>query len=413
MDFPFLLEQFRNEFNPSKLEILIPEDEEYEEYEYKTVNYEVQRDSQMVFVVSGLQNAILVYSKIFESEMPSNQSNNIEDLLESLRSLLEKIRRKYKSEGDAINVLINGGIELYLLVRDISRFHEEKFSDLQAEIYEFSVTTQNLQEKCEKLADENETLLYHLASIENKAMKTTEAHTEILEKKKNLEIELEKAEDKYKDIQSFIKNKEQAILKLEKEIRQLNSFKAIQEMRDTRDDDYARIKSLRGKKKIRKSVPNSYNFVSPKLSAFFGSPKNDFRLEFEFNQLKVKNELAKKKENELNEFSENYETYMKELDNLKDENLKLNQKLRENYFNINFKLRESRESLIFPSLFDEMQQILERNTSEANLKGDVSPFNHNVTHSHKETQIVLMTEEKITQTKPINIKTRNSCLSCF
>ena len=123
--------------------------------------------------------------------------------------------------------------------------------------------------------------------------------------------------------------------------------------------------------------------------------------------------MAKKKENELNEFSENYETYMKELDNLKDENLKLNQKLRENYFNINFKLRESRESLIFPSLFDEMQQILERNTSEANLKGDVSPFNHNVTHSHKETQIVLMTEEKITQTKPINIKTRNSCLSCF
>lgn len=123
--------------------------------------------------------------------------------------------------------------------------------------------------------------------------------------------------------------------------------------------------------------------------------------------------MAKKKENELNEFSENYETYMKELDNLKDENLKLNQKLRENYFNINFKLRESRESLIFPSLFDEMQQILERNTSEANLKGDVSPFIQNISHSHKETQIVLMTEEKITQTKPINIKTRNSCLSCF
>ncbi|OMJ92754.1 hypothetical protein SteCoe_4382 [Stentor coeruleus] len=364
MDFPFLLEQFKNEFIPKPSEIEINEEDEY--FLETSTN---QRDSQMNFIISGLRDAVVFYSKAYNIQGSHDISSNREDLLEALRQSLEKLRSKYKHKEDPMLLSINAGVEMYLIVRDLTRFHEEVVSELKNELQEKDTILQELVIKCDDLSDENFNLMHELSNIEIRAIKTTAAHSEALQEKQSLQQKLEKAENNEKNfqeqfshIQSVINVKERAIFQLEKELRQLNSFKTIKEItgttgRTTEDMKIRRLRlsSLRQSTPVKELPSSRINFLSPRDTLV--SPRSDFKYQLVSNKLKKKDEIQKMHEDELADLKILVDMYMRENDKLKEENRRLleriaNQKVIESVH----RRLSSRESIPIPSLYDEIGQ---------------------------------------------------------
>lgn len=356
MDFPLLLEQFKNEF-------VRPQDDMIEETEFDMATNEYQRDNQMEFLITGLKDAVNLYTKSFDSDAAVlNSFDNREDLLEALRGSLERLRTKYKANSESHMCLVNGSIELYLLVRDISRFHEEMGSDYRAEIREYQKRIDELTTHCEKISKKNDLMLSHLEVIENKAIKTTEAHSKVLEETKNLQHKLEKAENKEKDfkqqinnIHSVISGKEKEINQLEKDLRQLNSLKTIQEMTGTNGRSNEDMKIRRSNRlSCRQSVPLK-DLHSPKKPWMFPNSNGDVKYQILANQIRLRDEKVKRKESLLMELEENSEKYEREIERLNEEIEKLREIITKSKTLRTISSVENRESIAIPSLFDELQ----------------------------------------------------------
>lgn len=411
MDFPFLLEQFKNEFIPKPLEIEINEEDEY--FLETSAN---QRDSQMNFIISGLRDAVVFYSKAYNTQGPQYISSNREDLLEALRQSLEKLRSKHKHKEDPMLLSINAGVEMYLIVRDLTRFHEEVVSELKNELQEKDTMIHELNIKCDDLSDENVHLMYELSNIETKAIKTTAAHSEVLQEKQSLQQKLEKAEsnektfqEQFSHIQNVIKVKERAISQLEKELRQLNSFKTIQEMtgttgRTTEDMKTRRLRlsNLRQSTPVKELPSPRVNFPSPRGALM--SPRNDFKYQFVSNKLKKKDEIQKMHEDQLTELNILVEMYIKENDKVKEENRKLlermaNQKIIESVH----RRLSSRESFPIPSLYDEIAQSRDGSSIEY-FTPIALPIEKHGLYIDKSTQAIPSMQNLATQTKETSFK---------
>jgi DNA repair exonuclease SbcCD ATPase subunit len=421
MDFPFLIEQFKNEFVFKPLEIEIAEQDE-SSYGTSDMQRESQRDTQMEFVTLGLRNIISIYTRLLKIEISVDSSAGIEDLLEYLRITLEKVMNKYKKDGDIQTYLINGSIDLYLLVRDLTTYHQDLSTQYKDEIDQQKLTITDIQEKYDKLVQENEKLLEQLEFIEHKAIKTTKAHTEILEEKQNLQQKLEKAKDKEKNfqeqfeyIESIISSKEKAIAQLEKDLRQLNSYKVIQEMRGAsgRTAEDMKIRRLT-RNSYRQSVPVK-DLLSPRRLQIPCSPRFDFKFQFISSQLKIKDEKFKTTQSQLNELEYKLEKSLKEIDKLKEENNKLHDKIHEIQFEFNNKYIESRESsilpIVLPSLYDEIMLAKERTTDNLTLHTRSGVL---IEVKDKQTQYIVNVKGKSTQTILPGFKeSSHSCFSCF
>ena len=422
MDFPFLIERFKNEFLVKPLEIDVGAAEQEKEYNMETVEF--QRDTELNFIIPGLQDAIILYSQILDNnEKKITYSNNREDLLESLRMSLEKLKVKFRTEGDIRKLLVNGSIELYLLVRDISRYHEEICSDFKAELYDKDKVIEGLKEKCDELAMKNERLYHELETIENKAMKTIDAHTGILQEKIYLQQKLEEAESQelyfkkvVKNIEEIICNKEREISQLEKDLRQLNSLKAIQLIRESVGRSPEDMKKRRQQiSNYRQSVPiRKCNSPTNRKLTIPTTPKNDFRHQMLTNQIKFKDERAKKAENDYNELEIKIIKYEIEIEKLSNENKALIDKLQLCRLEINRSTIDNRESLMIPSLFDELMLIRDGSTVESHMGGSVY-IDVRVKTSEKGIQNTAEKTDRRTQTKTFDGSsgTQRSCFSWF
>lgn len=158
MDFPYLLEHFKNEYIPQLSSI--PQD-----YEINSPS-DLNKDN-LQFITIGLHDAITLYHRALggpHTEHPDHR----EDLLEVLRFTLEKLRSKCRSENSSSIHLVNAGVELYLLVRDLSRFCEEKMSDYIAIINEKEMNIDELTLNYTRVSNKNKMLENQLGFYEKK-----------------------------------------------------------------------------------------------------------------------------------------------------------------------------------------------------------------------------------------------------
>ena len=369
MDFPFLLDQYKQELQSKDYS------PGYNETDYYNVRNSFEPGDDMEFLTEKLREAIDLYSRPLGIEPHELATSNREDLVEILRLTLEQLRNRFKHEENLQLDVINGGIELYLLVRDLSRYHEEVTSDLRADLNEKQTFIDTLNMKYERLKENNEKLLYQVSILESNVDKTTKEHNEVLHEKYMLQSRLEIAEtvknnfDDYIDkIEETIVSKEKEISHLEKEIRQLSSFKKIQEMsaaagRTTEDMKSCKLAQI----KYRQSMPLGQKSVKQT------SLKIDIKAEILSQQLKRKNEDIKFQASELDELELATKVYQKEISKLRDENIALHDTIRSLRFQLNEKRLMDRDSLsqydkklgdrgsnVSQSLFDELQLVRDK-----------------------------------------------------
>ena len=151
MDFPFIIDKFKQEYQNNLRVPDIPE-------ENLSQNYDGDDPNELGFLPGQLKAAIILYNKALKVELSDFNTVNREDLLEDLRLVLEKLRNKCRQENNPAEV-INGSIELYLLVRDLSRYHEEVVSDLKADLSDREYVIKSLNSKIEKLLVDKENIL--------------------------------------------------------------------------------------------------------------------------------------------------------------------------------------------------------------------------------------------------------------
>ena len=165
LDFPFLIDQFKNDYNRESVFQQITEED--------VSSNPAVIDEDLEFLSRKLQETIVHYNKALKIEDPQISSLNKEDLLDSMRISLEKLRNKCKGEGGNYNDIINGSIEMYLLVRDLSRYHEEVISDYRALLYEKQQTIDDLEERNERFEHRIDNLQDIIARLETSEKKTT------------------------------------------------------------------------------------------------------------------------------------------------------------------------------------------------------------------------------------------------
>ena len=370
MDFPLLLEQFRSEFLVKQPRFKMDFTEEGE----KSLNAhdpEEPKDRDLAFIVPGLQDAVSLYAKSLNLEAFALKSDSRDELLESMRLSLERLRTKYKGESEShILLLINGSIELYLLVRDLTRYHEEVCADLKTELWEYQANLVEVSAKYEAVADENERIMAYLESIENQARKTTDAHAEILHQKNLLLHKLEKAEDKERvfqqqlgNIQTIILGKERAIMELERDLRQLTSLRTIQEMKDNSGRTTEDMRKMRSTRlSDRQSMPINQMTSTQKSIPY--SPRADINKQILKSQLQYKDEQLKALEALVTDMEFQTEKCLQENEKVRAENMILIDKFRRMEMYVPANSVDSRESFPIPSLYDELRIMRNDSTVE-------------------------------------------------
>lgn len=370
MDFPLLLDKFRQEFQVKSNSTF--------QIQERSESFSSQRNSELDFLPCKLKEAIHLYNKILRLNIPELESSNAEDLLEALRMCLEGLKSKSRSEALPVSDILNGTIDLYLLVRDLSRYHEEVLSDKNEEIFEIHSQLETLGKKYERISEHNEKLLNHISKLEQSRENFSQVNEFINEEKKKLEVQLAQAEEKEIDFQSYVQqievvilDKEKEIARMEKQIRQLNSLKTLQEMRGTagRPTEEMKVNRL-AQIKYRQSVPVNN---SPERNHKASASGNDIKITIISNQLKRKNEEIFDKVNEIDQLEYRAQKLYEENSKIKEENQRLNEKIRTLMIEYDHKKTEDRESLVLPSLYDELQLMKE---------GSVTDYQKSVIYHH-------------------------------
>lgn len=408
MNFPFLLEQFKHEFDLLKGSSIT--EEVYQEAHTESAE-------ELDFISIKLKEAISLYNRSLKLTITELNSFNPEDLLEALRLTLERLRNKTKQENSIQTDVVNGSIEMYLLVRDLTRFHLEVTSDLKAEVCETQLELDDMIKKCEKLGETNHRLMKMLSEVESEKKKTKEAHIEVLEEKKVLMQQLEEAQgheinyqDHIEKIECTIQYKEKEISELNKQLRRLTSLKTLQQIRGTDTRTTEEMKQHRlAKIQYRQSVPVKKG--SDGKSSHPLSPKNDFRVQIITDQLKKKKEEIKMKAFEFDELEYTSRRYYQEITKLKEENKSLHEKFRLLQLELYNKKIDERESALLISLDDEFKQI-------ENARSVNGSFIHKLIGETSKPTLKPFVEIKdsFTQTpKKTKFKSRSesSCFGCF
>jgi hypothetical protein len=203
---------------------------------------------------------------------------------------------------------------------------------------------------------------------------------------------------------------------MEKQIRQLSSLKTLKEMRGTsgRTTEELRFQKL-ASLKYRQSVP--VKNASPTRLQKSVNPSSDIKVQIISSQLKMRKEEILSKTSELEELECRAKSYYNEILQLKDENSKLRDNIRVLQFETAGKKLDERESLVMPSLFDELQLVSEVSHSD-NLSS--KPINFTILNNGIPTKKQpLEFADSATQTSKTRLSKDKSkekqrgCFSCF
>ncbi|CAG9324451.1 unnamed protein product [Blepharisma stoltei] len=432
IDFPFLLEQFKQDFqatNLSKSPAQADSDGENDigRYVRELRTYKSQEGNDtdtMIFLYSGLQESIMDFNnalKLPYTSMIPNEAQTPEELMDTLAGLLSKLQIKARQENQSTLWNVSSGCSHLLnLVRDALQYHEDSSKNAKNKLRESQLAFDSLKQHCERLEDSNKILLSQLDELEVESKETRALHSQTLAQKQTLQYRLRQAEqtkeeslNQMEKIKRDISEKEKAISQLEKELRRLNSMKKIQEIRGTIGKAAEDMKKQQGMKDYRQSMPTTK--VAPMLS-----PRNVAKEEVKgFNdtsasKLKSKDERIKRLENELRKANAQEVKLREDLDSVRSENKNLIFRLKEAQLYAQGK-RDSvlDEENIEPSsnLYEEMKMIGENCYTEGNVRDSREPPYNPIGISKADTSTQTSENQKIIE--PKKEKDRSSCFSCF
>ncbi|CAG9322866.1 unnamed protein product [Blepharisma stoltei] len=314
MDFPFLLEQFKQEYTekPKKNKVNVPKlvikiDEAEEEY----ISTRDSPTFMLQNVFTYFQNAVREFSEQISAPEPSGISRR-SDSLDECRRLLNNLLRKpeLRQPNPQISV-VNGALSLLDYIESEKSKFQNQLEHLQNEINDKKIALKNSEVNNERLKTRNEELLENLSKLESENSRRYEDHITAVKEKKLLQNQLRNNEAKAKmeigNIQNVIAEKEKAIKNLEKEINRLRSFKTLQELTYHKDFSPDQVR----KNRISTYTPrNVMTFVSPIGSPKYTKKQKKFNLD-----VIAPNELERK----TKEFREKEIVYIGQIDKLTKE----------------------------------------------------------------------------------------------
>lgn len=434
IDFPFLLEQFKQDFQAaSGIKANVSDDPDSdgendvgkhvrELRTYKT--HEGNGIDTMLFLYSGLQESILDFNNALKSTLASNitETTSAEEMMETLSEILSRLQTKARQDNQpTLKDIVSGCTHLLYLVRDATQYYDESAKTSKIRMRESQLAFDSLKQHSDRLEETNRNLLALLNDLESETKETKAAHSETIAQKKNLQIKLKQAENSEEEalghislIKKVISQKENDISQLEKELRRLNSMKKIQEMRGTigRSQEDIKLRQIT-KRDYRQTMPMN---IEPILSPTGKKRSNDLHTNKEFNQnltknLKTKDELIRKLENELSKFQAQEIMLREDMGNLKVENQSMLYRLKEMQLLMQIKresIGEEEQNIANGSnLYEEMKLIGEPIYTESNARESESPSFKPVT-ANMSTQT-----KKSPKIKSRASEKRSSCFSCF
>ncbi|CAG9333650.1 unnamed protein product [Blepharisma stoltei] len=429
IDFPFLLEQFKQDFqvtnmsrSPDKADSDGENDVGRCVRELRTYKSQEGNDtSTMLFLYSGLQESIMNFNnaiKIPYTSSITNETQTPEELMDTLTESLNRLQAKARQENNAaLWDTSSGSIQLLNLLRDSLQYYDDSSKNAKNKLRESQLAFDSLKQHCNRLEESNKVLLSQLDELEVETKETKEAHSQTLAQKQNLQYKLRQAEhsreeslDQMEKIKNDISEKEKAISQLEKELRRLNSMKKIQEIRGTIGKNAGDLKKQQQLIDYRQSMP--IKGATPILS-----PKNKAKEEHKgfvdpSQKLKNKDERIKRLENELRKANAQEVKLREDLEAVKTENQKLIFRLKEAQLSIQEKRDSAFEDETIENtsnLYEEMKMIGEN--YERNTRDSKQPVYKQI--SVNKVDVETQTS-KVQKNKEKNKgKERSSCFSCF
>ena len=374
MDFPFLLEQFKSEYegNSSRgLSIEIPEEPDIGHHVRNLSTFKTQETTKSgtAYLFSGLEQVLSILSRGIESSRQSSPrvsresfSREYSTITELMNEVMLCLRTMQSCAADNYSkISVKGAIQLLSLLKDSYLTIEETAKDYKARLQDSQVAFDSLKQHNSYIEQTNSKLLKQINELETQTMtaqsQVIQENIQLQNKIRQMENSEEIVSSQMHNIQNSIKAKEDLISKLEKEIRRLTSYKTIQEMRGTNGrtaDDMKRRKLE--KKNSRLSVPISAN--SPVTS-----PTNKTQQRTSF-MVEALNKQLKKKEETINQLEKKLTSSNLEQSKLRKKNSQLKERNKE----LNYQLQEERlkdprldteidEQGTYASLYDELQKI--------------------------------------------------------
>ncbi|CAG9334583.1 unnamed protein product [Blepharisma stoltei] len=430
IDLPFMLEQFKQDFEatPKHFKPLYDESS-FESYDFNRQMkddccYKISEGAgldTMLFFFDGLQDTIFNFNKALRGSFSPSSEKTADDLLDILSAMINRLQNKAQRDNlSLLEDVSSGCARLFRLMKEVIQYYADSMKELKNRLNESLLVNDSFKQRCNRLEESNNKLIKQLGRLEHETKETRIAHSEALAQQQMLQYQLKKAENSEVDalnqissIQETIIIKEDAIAQLEKEVRRLNSIKKIQEMRGTLGRTPQDIKRIQvQKQENRQSVPTSFRFIDSEVNgrATSGETILDFRIQALSHQLKIKEEIIQKNEQEIKKANANETVMMQEIGHLKAQVSNLLIRLKEEQLNNQlYKITEEGEAVMSDrSLFEEIAVLEARSDSVKEGK------NKKVAAFDRSTQTQFNSEmEIIGRNRNQKTDKRSDCWLCF
>lgn len=329
MDFPFLLEQFKQEYQSksTKIKPKIPKlCIKIEEAEDEYISTRDSPTFMLQRVFGHFQDAVHEMAETVSAPEPGGSPFSIRrraDSLDECRRLLTSLLRNCDLDNPTFYVsIIKGAISLLDFIESERSKYLDQIDELRSETHNKKMELKSSELNNERLQARNEELLDALSKLESENSRRFEDHISAVNEKNKLQNLLKNNEAKSKlelgSIQSVIELKEDAIKNLEKEIRRLISYKTIQELS---------YKKEFSPETFRKNRINSYTprNVMPTTSPLI-SPKAIKLQRFNSHQFDLQKVTNSNHDSKSKEFHSKETVYLDEIEKLKLEIATLREK---------------------------------------------------------------------------------------
>lgn len=278
MDFPFLLEQYREELKERRSVGEQPRDsgpclniDIIEEVEFSPAKtrfrgpgtIQEQPPAQPVLRSQAMRQAYAFYSALLShrSTLSWNGSCNefrLENYVEMTQHLLEKLNSKYSSSApDKVrDALLRGSLKTVEQLQDCLKAFTDTAAAYEAREAQLNALITELEQRCEMSESRSNALFERIQALEAEMMEEQSTRQEIQQESSHFQallrsahIQGQQVSQELTNIQGEIEAKEAEIAKLQHDLRRLASRRVLQEIAPAEDSAAMEIRSLRKERK--------------------------------------------------------------------------------------------------------------------------------------------------------------------
>jgi len=277
MDFPFLLEQYREELKERRS---IGEQQRdsgpvfnidiIEEVDFPPANarfrglgtIQENTPAEPVLKSQAMRQAYAFYSALLShrSTLSWNGSGNefrLENYVDMTQHLLEKLHSKYSSSPDKVrDALLRGSLKLVEQLQDCLTACSATALASEAREIQLAAVNSELERRCEMAESRSNALFERIKALETEMMEEQSSRQEIQQESSHFQALLHSAHvqgqqvsQQLTNIQGEIEAKEAEIAKLQLDLRRLTSRRVLQEIAPAEDSAAMEIRSLRKERK--------------------------------------------------------------------------------------------------------------------------------------------------------------------